>query len=77
MTVLRPIPRPRRTPRQEFGETVSTVLLLGKGLGQWLPWPSYSPGEFSTCSWNALAWGCIRPLPDMPAPHFSPVYCRP
>lgn len=38
------------------------VLLLGKGLGQWLPRPSNSPGEFSTYSWNVLAWGCVRPL---------------
>lgn len=47
------------------------VLLLGKGLGLWLPWLSYSPGEFSTYSWNVLAWGCIRPFTDMPAPRFS------
>lgn len=51
------------------------VLLLGKGLGQWLPRPSNSPGEFSTYSWNVLAWGCIRPLlTDVQC--FSPVYSR-
>lgn len=84
MIVLGAIPRPRWTPRQEFGEIVFMVLLLGKGLGHWLLWPSYSPGESSTYSWKRVGrafmecscWGHIRPS-SLTCPCLSPVYSRP